>query len=169
MGYWIFIIGIVMVAVILAFSWVIADHAMSNAASIPRTSLRRSKLWRRQVAYRVPLVGIAIIPLIFLDVILFGAQFQTLTYNNLSIAKNPALENLENCLDSDNVELFVTIRDLNSAQETADVDLSLCVGDQALRNLATVYGGARPASQSLSISGLSKSFLQSTRVIQTVR
>ncbi len=158
----IIIVGIVIVIGTLSFSWVIADHAMSKGASIPGTSLRRDKRWRRQLAYRVPLIAIAITPLVILDATLLTAQFQTITYSNLSSAQNPALENLEYCPDSNGVELTVAMRDLDSAQETADADLSLCIGDQVLRNLTVVGSGARPLSHGISASGLSPSFLQST-------
>ena len=80
MEYSILIIGVVVVIGILGFSWVIADRAMSKAASIPPTSLRRDKRWRRQLAYRIPLIAIAMIPLIILGAMLLTVQFQTLTY-----------------------------------------------------------------------------------------
>ena len=56
---------------------------------------------------------------------------------------------------------MITMRDLDFAQDTADADLSLCVGDQVLTNLTVIDSQARPLSQGLSVSGQSASFLQS--------
>ncbi len=157
----IIIAGIVLVAGVLSFSWVISDRVMSKAASIQRTSLRNDKRWRIQLACRILLIAIAVIPLVILSTILLTAQFQTVTYSSLRTADNPALVNLAYCPVSNDVALTVTIRDLDTAQETADANLSLCVGDQVLKNLTVAGGGARPLSHGLSVSGLSASFLQS--------
>ena len=66
------------------------------------------------------------------------------------------------CPDSNDVVFIVTVRGLDSVQETANADLSLCVGDQVLKNLTVSGSEARPLSHGLSVSGLGASFLHST-------
>src|SRR5580698_2497210 len=128
----ILIVSVVVVIGILGFSWVIADRAMSKTSSI---SLMGDNRWLRQVFYRILLIGIAIVPLVILDATLLTAEFQTSTYKNLSDANIPALEYFDVCPDSNSIGLMISMRDLDSAQDTADADLSLCVGDQVLTNL----------------------------------
>jgi hypothetical protein len=157
----ILIVSVIVVIGILGFSWVIADRAMSKTSSISLISLMDDKRWLRQVFYRILLIGVAGIPLVILDATLLTAEFQTSTHSNLSDANIPAFEFFDVCPDSTSIGLMIAMRDLESAQDTADADLSLCVGDQVLTNLTVIESQARPLSQGLSVSGQSASILQS--------
>jgi hypothetical protein len=156
----IFSVGIVVLLGILGYSWVIADQVMIRAMSIPSSKVARDVRWYRQLVYRIFLIGIAAVPAVILGNMLISVPFQTLTYGGLNGAKNPALENLEGCSEG-GVDLLITMRGLDTAQDTAEADISLCVGDQVLRNLTLDGSLARPLSKGPLESRPGAAFLES--------
>jgi hypothetical protein len=143
------IIGNVLVLGVLAVSCLIARRAASHAEHSDHAPFRRRIQLSIQIASFVVLIGIALIPLGFLDSLLIGAPFQTEKYYGLGSASNSQLENRIGCTGSSGVELTVTILRLDSAQDTANADVALCVGDQVLKNLTVIKTGARPLSNGL--------------------
>lgn len=155
------IIGNVVVLGVLAVSCLIARRAASDAGYSGHAPFRRRIRLSVQIACWIILIGIALVPLGFLDSLLIGAPFRTETYNGLESASNSQLENRIGCPDPGGVELTLTIRSLDSAQDTANADIALCVGDQVLRNLTIEATGARPFSNGLDPSRVNTSFLRS--------
>jgi hypothetical protein len=151
------LIGNAVVGGILISSWLIANRAVPKAVSSDHAPPRRS-MHLFQIACQIVLTVIALVPLVFLNILLIGAPFQTVTYNGLGRADNAQLQNQADCTDLSGVELALTIRSLDSAQDTANVDITLCVGDQVLRNLTVEGSGARPFSKGFTVSRINMSF-----------
>jgi hypothetical protein len=158
----IFTVGIIALVGILWYSWVIADKVMTRVTSLSGTMVLRSFGWYRQLACRLLLVVVAVTPFVILGNIVISAPAQTAVYGDLGHASNLELENLDQCPSQSGAKLYLTMRNLDSTRNIAEVEIFLCVGDQALKNLTLVRTGVRPLSKSLTTSGKSASFLRST-------
>jgi hypothetical protein len=161
MNYFILVENIVVIG-LLALSWLIARLAASRASSPSHAPRRRNIRVYVQIVGLIVLIGVALVPLGFLDSIVIGAPFQTLTYSGLQSASNPQLQDQAGCPDPSGVELVLAIQGLNTAQATANVDMALCVGDQVLKNLTIEATGARPLANGLVPSPANAKFLLSS-------
>ena len=161
MKYFIFACNAVIVGV-LVFSWLIARRAASRVGSSGSATRRRNVRLYARVAGQVLLTGVALVPLGFLDIIVIGAPFQTQAYGGLQNAGNLQVAEQDGCSGLSGVELDLTIQSLNIAQAAAEVDMTLCVGDQVLRNLSVNATGVRPLANGLVPSPASAGFLRSS-------
>ena len=93
---------------------------------------------------------------------MIGAPFQTQAYGGLQNAGNVQVAEQDGCSGLSGVELDLTIQSLNIAQAAAEVDMTLCVGDQVLRNLSVNATGVRPLANGLVPSPASAGFLRSS-------
>ena len=153
--------GNALIVGVLVFSWLIARRAASRADSSGRLHHRNIRLCAR-VACQILLTAVAVVPLGFLDLIVIGAPFQTLTYSGLQSAGNLQVAEQDGCSGLSGVELELTIQSLSTAQAAAEVDMALCVGDQVLRNLSVNGTGVRPLANGLAPSAANAGFLRSS-------
>jgi hypothetical protein len=131
----------IVVAVALALSWRIANKIVGSALSANRRGWRDMRRWRRVIA-RVGLGVVALIPLVLLNGRLLAAPSQTGPFSAHSSVPNEGSAYDQGCPAQQNV-ITLTIHSTDVVQDTVEVDVALCVGDQTLQQL-TPFSGSPP-------------------------
>jgi hypothetical protein len=158
---WLILLADLVALCALPLSLWAARRAMPDGTSHVRSAgWQHTGRWARSGSM-VILTGIVLTPLVLLNIRLLETPLETVSYAVANNAESIQLAPVQSCPNSSDVVLTVTIRHLDFIQDTAAADVTLCVGDQALKDLRISATGVRPLAQQRT-SHINKSILSAT-------